>query len=410
MYDITTKIERIKIANVPEVDLSHIRVHSWNNFQVEIIDSVDDYLKTLKSIFDFEQLKGLIHRKDFKFLYDSMSGVTGPYCRRIFVNELGAPESCLYRAIPLPDFGGGHPDPNLTYAHDLVERMFHGEFDFGAASDGDGDRNMVLGSKFFVTPSDSVAVIAANSQCIPYFRGKLRGVSRSMPTGGALDKVAQKLGLEFFEVPTGWKFFGNLMDAGRIQICGEESFGTGSDHIREKDGIWAVLCWLSILAAKQHGPDKPLVTVADIVKEHWRQFGKNFFTRYDYEECTTEGGNAMMAHLNKIISDPSTKGKKFGNYTVAGCDDFEYRDPIDGSVSRNQGIRFIFEDGSRIIYRLSGTGSTGATIRVYIDQFEPDPAKHNIDTQDALKDLITIALELSQLQKFTGREKPTVIT
>jgi len=410
IYQHTTKIAEFKLAKIPDVDLSKLGVTSYRNFQVEVIDSVADYLQLLKSIFDFDLLRKLIHRKDFKFIYDSMGGVTGPYCKRIFVDELGASVESLYRFNPLPDFGGAHPDPNLTYADELVTKLYSGEYEFGAASDGDGDRNMILGKKFFVSPSDSVAVIAAQSQCIPYFKGKLKGVSRSMPTGAALDRVAQKHNLEFFEVPTGWKFFGNLMDAGRIQVCGEESFGTGSDHIREKDGVWAVLCWLSIVACRNTDPNQPLVSVEDIVKAHWAEYGRNFFTRYDYEEVSMESANAMMAHLAKLLGDPSTKGRKFGGYTVKEADDFEYKDPIDGSVSKNQGIRFVFTDGSRVIYRLSGTGSSGATIRIYIDQYSNN---ENVIFQDAkvvLKDLIDLALQLSDLQKFTGRTEPTVIT
>jgi len=371
---------------------------------------MEDYVQLLKTIFDFSSLKQLVQRTDFKFLYDSMHGVTGPYCNRIFLQELGASKESLFRDTPLPDFGGAHPDPNLTYAPELVKRMYDGSLEFGCASDGDGDRNMILGKKFFVTPSDSVAVIAANAtECIPYFKGKLTGVARSMPTGAALDRVAEKLKLEFFEVPTGWKFFGNLMDAGRLQICGEESFGTGSDHIREKDGVWAVLCWMQILAAK-NSPGMPFVSVEDIVKEHWKKYGRNFFTRYDYEEVESEKADKMMKHLANIISNPETKGKIYGTYTVQTCDDFEYKDPIDKSVSKNQGIRFIFTDGSRIIFRLSGTGASGATIRLYIDKYEGDKKLYEQDTQAALKDLVEISLQISQLTQFTGRNEPTVIT
>jgi len=266
---------------------------------------------------------------------------------------------------------------------------------------------MVLGKEFFVSPSDSVAVIAANADLIPYFKGKITGVSRSMPTGAAIDRVATKHGYEFFEVPTGWKFFGNLMDAGRIQICGEESFGTGSDHIREKDGIWAVLCWLQILA-KKNTPGQPLVGVSDVVKQYWTTYGRNFFTRYDYEEVDSASANQMMAHLEKVIA--SAAGKKFGAYTVEKADNFEYNDPIDKSVSKNQGIRFVFTDGSRLIFRLSGTGSSGATIRLYIDQYQADPSKVNIEASVALKDLVDVGLDISQLVQFTGRKEPTVIT
>jgi len=389
------------------VDLSKLGDNTFGDFTVTVIDCVDDYLTLLKTIFDFASLKELVTRPDFKFVYDAMNGVTGPYIQKIFVDTLGAPSDSVMRFVPLPDFGGAHPDPNLTYAPELVELCYSGKYDFGAASDGDGDRNMVLGKKFFVSPSDSVAVIAANAELIPYFKGKMTGVSRSMPTGAAIDRVAKKHGYEFFEVPTGWKFFGNLMDASRIQICGEESFGTGSDHIREKDGIWAVLCWLQILA-KKNQKDKPLVSVQDIFQEYWSIYGRNFFTRYDYEEVESGAANQMMKHLEQVISDAS--GKKFGAFTVDKADNFEYTDPIDKSVSKNQGIRFIFTDGSRLIFRLSGTGSSGATIRLYIDQYQADPEKVNIEASDALKDLVAVGLDISQLVKFTGRKEPTVIT
>eukprot|EP01114_Cavostelium_apophysatum_P014713 TRINITY_DN3880_c0_g1_i1.p1 TRINITY_DN3880_c0_g1~~TRINITY_DN3880_c0_g1_i1.p1 ORF type:complete len:559 (+),score=158.18 TRINITY_DN3880_c0_g1_i1:85-1761(+) len=411
IYEHSKKITEFKMADLPNVDLSKIAVHKWSGFEVQVIDQFEDYLKVIKQIFDFNELRQLIARSDFKFIYDSMHGVTGPYCRRIFVEELGAAESSLFRSDNLPDFGHCHPDPNLTYADELVKMMYSGDYAFGCASDGDGDRNMILGNKFFVTPSDSVAIIAANSQDIPYFRGKLKGVARSMPTGAAIDRVAEKLKLEFFEVPTGWKFFGNLMDAGRIQICGEESFGTGSDHIREKDGVWAVLCWLQMLAVKnKSSPIGKLVSVEDIVKDYWRTYGRNFFSRYDYEEVSSDSANQMMAHIRDIIADKATVGKKFGNYTVKVCDDFEYKDPIDHSISKNQGMRFVFEDGSRIVFRLSGTGSSGATIRVYVDKYVHDESVINQDAQVALKDLIAVALDISQLAKFTGRTTPTVIT
>jgi len=415
IYHHTTKIQNFKTATIPNIDLTRIGVHTFKHagtsFTVEVIDRADDYVALLKTIFDFGQLRNLIARKDFKFIYDSMNGVTGPYIKRIFVDELGATEESLFRYKPLKDFGGAHPDPNLTYAEELVEKLYSGTYDFGAASDGDGDRNMILGKKFFVTPSDSVAIIAANApEAIPYFKKGLKGVSRSMPTSAALDRVAQKNHLQFFEVPTGWKFFGNLMDSGSIQICGEESFGTGSDHIREKDGVWAVLCWLSILAHKNANNTGKFVSVEDIVKDFWRNYGRNYYTRYDYEECESDGANAMMAHLNKMVQAADIKGKTFGKYTVDKADNFEYVDPIDKSVSKNQGIRFIFTDGSRIIFRLSGTGSSGATIRLYVDKYEGNVELIEKETQESLKDLVQIALELSQIQKFTGREKPTVIT
>ncbi|XP_024525074.1 phosphoglucomutase, chloroplastic isoform X2 [Selaginella moellendorffii] len=413
IYGNTQSIKEIKMADIPDVNLSKLGTHKFGSFTVEVIDPVSDYLELLKSVFDFPLLKSLLSRSDFSFKFDAMHAVTGAYAEPIFVDVLGAKKGSVNNGVPKEDFGGGHPDPNLTYAEELVELMFSPDApDFGAASDGDGDRNMILGNNFFVTPSDSVAMIAANAQpCIPYFKKGIKGLARSMPTSAALDRVAQKLKVPFFEVPTGWKFFGNLMDAGKLSICGEESFGTGSDHIREKDGIWAILAWLSILAHRNKGKkvgDK-LVTVEDVAREYWANYGRNFFSRYDYEECDAASANKMIDHLRSLIAK-SKKGDKYGKYSLALADDFKYVDPIDGSVSSKQGIRFIFSDGSRFIFRLSGTGSAGATIRLYVEQYETDKSKHDLDAQEALKPLIEIALKVSKLKDFTGRDKPTVIT
>lgn len=413
IYGNTLSISEIKVADIPDVDLSRLGVTEFRNFSVEVVDPVSDYLELLESVFDFELIKSLLSRSDFRFIFDAMHAVTGAYAKPIFVDKLGASLDSISNGVPLEDFGHGHPDPNLTYAKDLVNTMY-GENgpDFGAASDGDGDRNMILGRGFFVTPSDSVAIIAANAQeAIPYFRSGIKGLARSMPTSGALDRVAEKLKLPFFEVPTGWKFFGNLMDAGKLSICGEESFGTGSDHIREKDGIWAVLAWLSIIAYqnKDKKPGEKLVSVSDVVKEYWATYGRNFFSRYDYEECESEGANKMIGYLRDLVSK-SKAGEKYGSYILQFADDFTYTDPVDGSMVSKQGVRFVFTDGSRIIFRLSGTGSAGATVRVYIEQFEPDVSKHDVDAQTALKPLIDLALSVSKLKDFTGREKPTVIT
>ncbi|PON69954.1 Alpha-D-phosphohexomutase superfamily [Parasponia andersonii] len=413
IYGNTLSISEIKIAEIADVDLSRLGVTKFGDCTVEVIDSVSDYLELLESVFDFQLIKSLLSRSDFRFIFDAMHAVTGAYAKPIFVDKLGANPDSISNGVPLEDFGHGHPDPNLTYAKDLVNIMY-GENgpDFGAASDGDGDRNMILGKGFFITPSDSVAIIAANAQkAIPYFQSGPKGLARSMPTSGALDRVAEKLSLPFFEVPTGWKFFGNLMDAGKLSICGEESFGTGSDHIREKDGIWAVLAWLSIIAYrnKDKKPGDKLVSVSDVAKEHWATYGRNFFSRYDYEECESEGASKMVDYLRDLISK-SKPGDKYGNYVLQFADDFTYTDPVDGSVASKQGVRFVFTDGSRIIYRLSGTGSAGATIRVYIEQFEPDASKHDVDAQTALKPLIDLAMSISKLKDFTGREKPTVIT
>ncbi|KAL6291424.1 hypothetical protein ACE6H2_008934 [Prunus campanulata] len=412
IYGNTLSISEIKIADIADVDLSTLGVIKYGNFSVEVVDPVSDYLELLENVFDFQLIKSLL-QLEFRFLFDAMHAVTGAYAKPIFVDKLGASPDSISNGVPLEDFGHGHPDPNLTYAKDLVNILYSENGpDFGAASDGDGDRNMILGRGFFVTPSDSVAIIAANAQeAIPYFRSGPKGLARSMPTSGALDRVAEKLNLPFFEVPTGWKFFGNLMDAGKLSICGEESFGTGSDHIREKDGIWAVLAWLSIIAYrnKDKKPGEKLVSVSDVVKEHWATYGRNFFSRYDYEECASAGANKMVDYLRELISS-SKPGDKYGNYVLQFADDFTYTDPVDGSVASKQGVRFVFTDGSRIIYRLSGTGSAGATVRIYIEQYEPDASKHDADAQTALKPLIDLALSVSKLKDFTGREKPTVIT
>ncbi|VVC32519.1 Hypothetical protein CINCED_3A020357 [Cinara cedri] len=382
-------------------------------FVVEVIDSVVDYLQLMKSIFDFDAIRKLIkgseNRAPFNILIDSMNGVTGPYVKKIFVDELNAPSLNAINIIPLTDFGGLHPDPNLTYASDLVKALQIGEYDLGAAFDGDGDRNMILGKKaFFINPSDSLAVLANNLECIPYFKvNGVKGFARSMPTGAAVDRVAAKCGKEFFEVPTGWKFFGNLMDAGRLSLCGEESFGTGSDHIREKDGIWAVLAWLSVLANTGE-------SVETLLTNHWKTFGRNFFTRYDYENCESEPSNQMMLDLEKKVTSSSIVGQKFvfgsKSYVFKEADNFKYCDPIDKSVTTKQGIRVLFEDGSRFVFRLSGTGSSGATIRLYAESYEPPTSNILEDAQVALKPLVQIALEMSKLVQFTGRTAPTVVT
>ncbi|BDA44970.1 Phosphoglucomutase, chloroplastic [Coccomyxa sp. Obi] len=413
IYGFTKNISELKFADIPETDLSQLGTHTYGGFEVEVIDPVEDYLALLKEVFDFNMLREFIKRPDFSLEFDAMHAVTGAYAGPILVDALGAPASSIRNGTPLEDFGGGHPDPNLTYAHDLVELQWSEQAaDLGAASDGDGDRNMILGKKFFITPSDSVAMIAANAQeCIPYFKSGLKGVARSMPTSGATDRVAEQLGLKCFEVPTGWKFFGNLMDAGLCSICGEESFGTGADHIREKDGLWAVLAWLSILAYRNK--DVPVggkkVTVEDIAMEHWAKFGRNFFSRYDYEGVESDAANEMVEHLRNVLAN-SPPGTKLGDYEVQTADEFSYTDPVDGSVVSKQGLRFVFTDGSRIIFRLSGTGSSGATVRLYIEQYSSDVSTHGMDAQEALAPIIKLALEVSQLTKFTGREKPTVIT
>ena len=412
IYGFTQTVDTLKMADIPDVDLSKTGVTTFGDFEVEVIDPVADYLELAREVFDFDLIKSLVTRSDFKMKFDAMHAITGAYAKPILVDVLGADPSSCVNDDPKEDFAGGHPDPNLTYAEELVKTMYSADApDFGAASDGDGDRNMILGNNFFVTPSDSVAIIAANAKCIPYFKDGLKGLARSMPTAAALDRVAAKMGVECFETPTGWKFFGNLMDAGRLSICGEESFGTGSDHIREKDGPWAVLAWLSILADRNK--DVPVggekVTVEQITKEHWAEYGRNFFSRYDYEGCESEPCEKMVEHL-RTVAAASKKGDIYGEYELDYADDFEYTDPIDGSVASKQGVRFVFSDGSRFIFRLSGTGSSGATVRMYIEQYEADVTKQGADAQDALAPLIKVALETSKLAEFTGRESPTVIT
>lgn len=422
MFRISKEITEYSITKeVPEFDASKPGVSQFGGMEIEVIDAAAAYAALMKGIFDFDKLKKFVARDDFSFIYDSMHGVAGPFAKKIFVDILGAPESVLMNGVPKVDFGGGHPDPNLTYAHELVHAMGLDAKskdaddkdvpDFGAAADGDADRNMVLGKKFFVTPSDSVAIIAANSSAIPYFKDGLKGVARSMPTSAALDCVAKKLDLPLFEVPTGWKYFGNLMDAGKISVCGEESFGTGSDHIREKDGMWAVLCWLSILQAKNENNAGALVTVEDIVREHWKTYGRNYYCRYDYEQVDATNAKTLMAQLVEL-TEQCTAGTHdtalFGEYKIASADEFEYKDPVDGSVASHQGIRFVFTDGSRVVFRLSGTGSVGATIRMYIEQYSGDTL--SLDNLAALKPLIDIGVSISKMKELTGRDEPTVIT
>ncbi len=393
-------IGEYKIAELADVDIEVIGETQFEGFAVQVIDPVRDYADLMAEMFDFVAIKQLM--AGFKVKFDAMHAVTGPYAKEIFSKRLGAPQSSLMNCEVSETFGGGHPDPNLTYAHDLVEILYAKDApDFGAASDGDGDRNMILGKGFFVTPSDSLAVIAANATLIPAYQHGIAGVARSMPTSGAVDRVAQKLDIPCYETPTGWKFFGNLMDAEKVTLCGEESFGTGSSHVREKDGLWAVLCWLNIIAAKQQ-------SVESIVMAHWAEFGRNVYSRHDYESIPTEAANSVIEHLR--ASFDTLEGQTFGRYSIKACDDFSYTDPIDGSFSSKQGLRILFADGSRIVFRLSGTGTEGATIRIYLEAFEPDTSKHHLDAQDALAEMIQLALQLSQLKEKTGRNKPTVIT
>jgi len=404
IFDLSKKITEYKIADLPGVDVDTLGKSIFNNgkFTVEVIDAVQDYADLMQKLFDFPAIKELL-ASGFQMQFDAMHAVTGPYAQEIFVNRLGASESSLMNCIPSEDFGSGHPDPNLTYAEDLVKTMFAGESspDFGAASDGDGDRNMILGKNFFVTPSDSLAILAANASLVPAYAHGIAGVARSMPTSGAVDRVAAKLNIPCYETPTGWKFFGNLMDAGKVTLCGEESFGTSSSHVREKDGLWAVLFWLNVLAKRG-------ASVEQILRVHWAEFGRNVYSRHDYETIPAEAANSVIAHIKSQFT--CLPGQSFGVYKVKTCDDFSYHDSIDGSISHNQGIRILFEDGSRIVFRLSGTGTEGATIRIYLEAFDPNIENHHLDAQVALAEMIQIALKISELKERTGRDAPTVIT
>ncbi|MEH2324067.1 MAG: alpha-D-glucose phosphate-specific phosphoglucomutase [Nostoc sp.] len=402
IYDRTKVIDSYQILEAPDVNLEALGESHLGETVVEVIDSVHDYQELMESLFDFERIHQLLTKGNFGFSIDALHAVAGPYAHAIFEQRLGAPVGSVRNGTPLEDFGGGHPDPNLVYAHELVDILYAEDApDFGAAFDGDGDRNMILGRKFFVTPSDSLAVLAANAKLVPGYSAGLAGVARSMPTSQAVDRVAAQIGIESYETPTGWKFFGNLLDAGKATLCGEESFGTGSNHIREKDGLWAVLFWLNILAVRQQ-------SVEQIVREHWQTYGRNYYSRHDYEEIQTGPANTLIERLRSLL--PNLKGKQFGNYQVEYSDDFSYTDPIDDSVSHQQGVRIGFTDGSRIVVRLSGTGTQGATLRVYLESYESDPAKHDLEPQQALASLITIAQEIAQIRELTGREQPTVIT
>jgi phosphoglucomutase len=401
IYARSQVINNYKIIDAEDVNLDKLSVMRLGEMAVEVIDPVEPYAKLMESLFDFAAIRKLL-QGNFKMCMDSMHAVTGTYAQEIFEKRLGATEGTVMNGTPLENFGGGHPDPNLVYARDLVSILFSNNApDFGAASDGDGDRNMILGNNFFVTPSDSLAVLTANATLVPGYKNGLSGVARSMPTSAAADKVAAKLGIDCYETPTGWKFFGNLLDANKATLCGEESFGTGSNHVREKDGLWAILFWLNILAVTGK-------SVAEIVTEHWKIYGRNFYSRHDYEEVAKEPATELMERLQNLL--PDLPGKQFGNYTVDYADDFSYRDPVDSSVSKNQGIRIGFTDGSRIVFRLSGTGTKGATLRVYLESYEADVSKQTVETQTALKPLIDIAEEIAQIFKYTQRREPTVIT
>ena len=401
IYARTLEIADFRSTEGDDIPLDIVGHYQLGDMSVEVIDPVSDYAELMAGIFDFEAIRGLL-AGGFRIRFDAMHAITGPYAQRILERQLGAPAGTVINAEPKEDFGGHHPDPNLVHAAELVAMTKGPEgVDFAAASDGDGDRNMILGHDFFVTPSDSLAVLAANATLIPAHAAGIPGVARSMPTSQAVDHVARDLGIECFETPTGWKFFGNLLDAGRIAFCGEESFGTGSDHVREKDGLWAVLAWLNVIARRGQ-------SVADIVTGHWQRYGRNYYSRHDYEGINSKAAGELMKTLRDRL--PQLQGGSLDGRDVAYADDFSYTDPIDGSVSERQGIRIGFADGSRIVFRLSGTGTVGATLRVYLESFQPDPAQQQLDPQVALASLIETANRLAEIESRTGRRAPDVIT
>ncbi len=402
VYARTLVIDRYLTVDTPAVDLGRLGGAAVASMQVEVVDPVADYAALMQQLFDFERMRALLAAGRFRLCFDAMHAITGPYAHTILEGLLGAPAGSVINGTPLPDFGGGHPDPNPVWAEDLLAVMNAADGpDFGAASDGDGDRNMIVGRRFIVTPSDSLAVLTANARRVPAFAGGLRGVARSMPTSRAVDRVAQSLGIACYETPTGWKFFGNLLDAGRVTLCGEESAGTGADHVREKDGLWAVLFWLNVLAVR----GEPVET---IVRAHWSQHGRNYYARHDYEAIDSARANGLVEALRAAL--PALSGRRFGRFEVAAAADFAYTDPVDGSVSERQGIGVHFSDGSRVVLRLSGTGTEGATLRVYLERFEADPARQGQPVAEALAELAQAADAIAGIRQHTGREQPDVIT
>ncbi len=402
IYEHTLTLEGYRIAEeAAALGLDTIGEQTIETLVVEVVDGVDGYVELMQRLFDFDAIGDLL-RGDFPMAFDAMHAVTGPYAKRILEGLLGAPAGTVRNGIPLEDFGGGHPDPNLTYAHELADLLLNGDtYRFGAACDGDGDRNMILGTHCFVNPSDSLAVLTANASLAPGYADGLAGVARSMPTSAAADVVAKELGLPCFETPTGWKFFGNLLDAGRITLCGEESFGTGSNHIREKDGLWAVLFWLNILARRRE-------PVSRIMAEHWSRFGRHYYSRHDYEAIASEAAHGLYNRVKEM--QPGLVGQAFAGRSIAIADDFAYTDPVDGSLTQGQGLRLLLDDGSRVVLRLSGTGTQGATLRVYLESYVPPSGNLGQDPQAALGDLISAIDALAEIKPRTGMERPTVIT
>ncbi|PKI17953.1 alpha-D-glucose phosphate-specific phosphoglucomutase [Colwellia sp. 12G3] len=407
IFQQTLSITHYQTIDAEDVELDQLGTLQIAQTQIEIIDPVIDYADLMESMFDFDAMKSLFKQGDFQLCFDAMHAVNGPYAKEILERRLGAPAGTVINGVPLTDFGGGHPDPNLVHAHELVN-LLHGEdaLDFGAASDGDGDRNMVLGKNFYINPCDSLAILTANADCIPAYSKGISGVARSMPTSRAVDRVATAMNIPCYETPTGWKFFGNLLDAGKITLCGEESFGTGSDHVREKDGLWAVLFWLNLIAVKKQ-------PVSNIVRNHWAKYGRDYFTRHDYEAVDSGDAQEMIRQLKEKI--PSLPGQIFSGsqsagLTIESADDFQYIDPVDNSKTTEQGVRVYLNNGGRIVFRLSGTGTQGATLRVYLDCYQNNPDLFEQDTQEALSELIQVADTLAGIKRFTGREKPDVIT
>jgi phosphoglucomutase len=401
IYARTQTIDRWLTVDAPDVDLDTLGSTQVGSLTVEVIDSVADYAELMEALFDFDAIRANV-AAGFTMAFDAMSAVTGPYATEILENRLGFPKGTVRNGVPLEDFGGHHPDPNMVHAHELFETMFGTDApDFGAASDGDGDRNLIVGRHRFITPSDSLAMLAANAHLAPGYAAGLKGIARSMPTSAAADRVAGALGLPCFETPTGWKFFGNLLDAGMATICGEESAGTGSDHVREKDGLWAVLLWLNILAVRK-------ISVDQLAREHWTKFGRNYYARHDYEALPTDKADALMAELKAALD--RLPGQTFGSLEVAKADNFSYLDPVDGSTSSNQGVRVMFAGGSRVVFRLSGTGTEGATLRVYLERYEPVGGDLDRETPDMLADLIAAADAIAGIARHTGRTAPDVVT
>ena len=403
VYQRTQEISAYRIIEAADIDLGQLGEFHVGDMAVSIIDPVADHAELLESLFDFDRIAALLARPDFRMRFDAMHAVNGPYAKAILEDRLGAPAGTVVNGTPLPDFGGGHPDPNPVYAAELVAALADSRsgLSFGAASDGDGDRNMIVGRGFVVSPSDSLAVIAANHALVPAYAAGLAGVARSMPTSCAVDRVAKALGIPCYETPTGWKYFGSLLDAGKATICGEESAGTGSSHVREKDGLWAVLYWLNILAVRDMPADV-------IVREHWQRFGRNVYSRHDYEGIETAAADRLMDGLRARL--PQLAGSLCNELRIEAADDFAYTDPVDGSRSERQGIRIMLDDGSRVVFRLSGTGTEGATLRVYLERFVADPSLHEVPTQEALAPLVQLAETVAQIAVITGRKGPDVIS